>query len=284
MTRTLAALIAALLFLPGAAVQDPPKDDKEKKKEEQQKQDEEAKAAIKAYQEKRKKAKTEDDVIDAMAPLKEAKPHKLVRAELFTILGGKNPYSIRTEAASYLKAYRKDVLVCDTLLKIAKSERVPDSVDLRKRCLRTFAEIAPFAKSVDLQILFSDVELKVAREAIEAAETIKSVRMLPTLVALWGELDRIREDDSGKDPGPGGGGQELPGGGGPKEGENSSKKKRKEELLEPAKKAVASLFGKVDSKIPVKTYTEANRGYQDNRAKIRKIQDEEDEKDRKEMP
>ncbi len=280
-----AALIAALLFLPAAAFQEPPKDDKEKKKEEQQKLDDEAKAAVKAFQDKRKKAKTEDEVIDAMAPLKEAKPHRLVRAELFSILGGKLPYPIRTEAAAYLKAYRKDILVCDTVLKVAKAERIPDSVDLRKRCLRTFAEIAPFAKSVDLQHLFSDVELKVAREAIEAAETMKSVRMLPSLVALWGELDRIREDDGGKDPGPGGGGQELPGGGGgPKEGDNSAKKKRKEELLDPAKKAVASLFGKVDSKIPVKTYTEANKGLQENRAKIKKIQDEEDEKDRKESP
>lgn len=282
MTRLLAALFAAMLFLPAAAFQDPPKDDKEKQKEEQKKLDDEAKAAIKAYTDKRKKAKSEDEMVDSMAPLKEARPHKLVRAELTGILVGKWPYLMRTEAAAFLRGYKKDVSVCDTLIKVAKAERIPESLDLRKRCLRSFAEIAPFAKSVDLQQLFADVETKVAREAVEAAETIKSVRMLPSLVALWGELERIREDDS-KDPGPGGGGPEVPGGGGPKEGDNSSKRQRKEDLLDPAKKAVASLFGKVDAKIQVKTYTEANKALGEKRSQIKKLQDEEDEKDRKEI-
>src|SRR5258706_559710 len=66
MTRTLAALIATLLILPGASYQDDSKADKDKAKEEAKKRDDDAKAALKAYKELRAKAKTADDVIEAI--------------------------------------------------------------------------------------------------------------------------------------------------------------------------------------------------------------------------
>jgi hypothetical protein len=47
---------------------------------------------------------------------------------------------------------------------------------------------------------------------------------------------------------------------------------------------VSSLFGKVDSKIKVTKYTEANKALSEKRTQIKKIQEEEDEKDRKEAP
>lgn len=280
MIRTLVALLAALILLPAAGPQESPADDKEKQKQEQQKADEEAKAALKAYVEKRKKPKSEDDLIDAIAILKKAKPHKLIRTELFSILAGKLPAVVRMEAVAALAEYRKDTTVCDTLQRHAREERGKEKeiADLRKKCIRTFGDIAPFGKSKDLHILFSDLDTAIAREAIDAVETIKSVRMLGPLLALLAELERIRDDD-GRDPGP-----EVPGGGGggPNQGDNSSKKKRKDDLQNPTLKAINSIWGKVDSKKTFKNYTEAVRGVAEKKSEIRKIQDEEDAKDAKE--
>src|SRR5262245_40727342 len=139
MKRLPAALIAALCLLPAAGFQDPT-DDKEKKKEEQKQREDEAKAALKAFSDKRKKSKTEEELVDAMTVLKEAKPHRLIETELLSILTGKLPYPVRTESAAILKAYKKDVHACDVLIKVAKAERIQESTDLRKRCLRTFGE------------------------------------------------------------------------------------------------------------------------------------------------
>ena len=135
---------------------------------------------------------------------------------------------MRTAAADGLREYKKDVGVCASLLRHARTEKGTEQevLDLRKRCLRSYGAIAPFAKSVDLEILFSDPDPIIGREAVEAVEMIKSVRMLPRLLALFGELERIRDDD-GKDPGP-----EVPGGP-PKQGDNNSRRKRKEVMLDP---------------------------------------------------
>ena len=278
MTRPLAALIAAILFLPAAGLQEGPNGDKEKEKQELQKREEEAKAALKAYREKRTKSKSEDDVISAIGLLKDAKPHKLIRTELLSLLNNNLPPKIRIEAAESLGEYKKDPIACDGLLQVAKSARGDDLVDLRKECLRRFGNIAPFGKSVDLRNFFSEPDTVVAREAIGAVESIKSVRMLASLVALLGELERIREDDGkdpGKDPGP-----EVPGGG-QKQGDNNSQRKRKTDLLEPTKKAINTIYGKHDPKKQLKDYTEANRAVADARAELRKIQDQEDAEDKK---
>jgi len=279
MKSFLAACVAATLLLPAALSAQESADDKEKKKQEQQKADDEAKAVLKEYQAKRNaalKAQKESELIDAIDLLKDAKPHRLIRTELLSLLGGPLPPKVRLESADALGNYKKDAGACDALLRHARSERGsdPEVLDLRKKCLRSFGTIAPFAKSVDLEILFSEPEHDVARAAVEAAETIKSVRMLRSLVALLSELERI-SDSEGKDPGP-----EVPGGP-PKQGENNSKRKRKEVLLEPTKKAINSIWSKVDSKKPLKDYTEANRAMQDRRADIKKVQDEEDAQDRK---
>lgn len=273
MSRMWAAAFVAMLVLPGAAFQEEP-DDKEAKKQEQQKAEDEAKAVVKSYREKRKKARKEDDIVDAINLLMDAKPHRLIRAELVDVLDSKLPPKLRVDAAATLNKYKKDALVCDSLLRRAREERGPDSVDLRKRCLRSFGDIAPFAKAVDLEIFFPDQENSVARAAIEACESIKSVRSLRALIALLGELERIREDD-GKDPGPG-----VPGGP-PQQGDNNSKRKRKEDLLDPTKAAISAIFAKVDSKFKLKDYTGANRALGEHRGKIRQKQDEEDIEDRK---
>ena len=280
MARFIVALLAALILLPAAGPQETPADDKEAKKQEQQKADDEAKAALKAYQEKRKKVKVQDDFIEAIGLLKEAKPHKLIRTELLSILDSKFPPVVRIEAVAALAGYKKDTTVCEALQRHARDERGKEKeiVDLRKKCIRTFGEIAPFGKSKDLHILFSDLDTAIAREAIDAVENIKSVRMLPQLLALLSELERIRGDDGGER------GPEVPGGGGggPNQGDKDSKKKRKDDLESPTLKAINTIWGKVDSKKTFKNYTEANKGVGDKKAEIKKIQDEEDAKDAKE--
>jgi len=274
MARCAAALLAALIFLPAAALQD---DGKDLKKQEQQKADDEAKAALKVYHEKRKKARTQDEFTEAIQVLKEAKAHKLIRTELISVLDSKLPAKVRIDAAAALSMYKKDTTACESVFRHAKDERTKDDdvMDLRKRCLKTFGDIAPFAKSTDLQILYAEPDTTIARQAIEATEAIKSVRMLKPLMALLAELERIRDDD-GRDPGP-----DVPGGGGPNQGDNNSKRKRKDDLLRPTLGAVNSIWGKVDSKKTFKDYTEANKAYQDKRAEVKKVQDEEDAKDAK---
>jgi hypothetical protein len=280
MSRTVVTLLAALILLPAAAFQDPPADDKEAKKQEQQKADDEAKAALKAYQDKRKHPKSMDDVIEAIDILKKAKPHKLIRAELLSILGSKLPPLVRIEAVAAFAEYKKDTTVCEALQRHAREERGKDKdiLDLRKKCIRTFGDIAPYGKSKDMYILFSDLDTTIAREAIDAVESIKSVRMLQPLLALLAELERIREDEGGE-RGPG-----VPdgGAGGPNQGDNNSKKKRKDDLQNPTLKAINTIWGKVDSKKTFKNYTEAVKGVGEKKAEIKKILDEEDAKDAKE--
>jgi hypothetical protein len=242
--------------------------------EEKKSPDDEARAAIAEYKERRKK-NTEDDFIAGIGILKDAKPHKLIRTELASIVESRYPYSIRTEAAEALGRYKKDLVAADLLLRRAREERAKDAADFRKRCLRSFGDIAPFGKSADLLNLYNDPDTSVARAAVEAAEKIGSVRSLKALVAQLGELERIREDDGG-DPGPG-----VPGGGGPGTGDNNSRKKRKEDLLEPTKSAIRTIIEKVDSKRKVANYTEANRALNELRGKIKEKQEEEDAEDKK---
>ena len=272
MSRLLAAPIAALLFLPAAALQDP----KEDKKQQEQKAEDEAKAALKTYRDKRVKARKEEEVVDAILTLKEAKPHKLIRAELISILDGKLPPAIRVEAVGILGDYKKDTVACEALKGHARNERGAEFVDLRRKCLRSFGNIAPFGKSADLQIFFTDPDNSVAREAIEAVESIRSVRMLKPLIDLLGELERIREDD-GKDPGPPVPGQEPPQQG----NNNDQKRKRKQDLLEPTKKAINAIWSKHDGKKQLKDYTQARNAVSEAKAALQKLQADEDKEDLK---
>jgi len=253
-----------------AAFQEPP-DDKKK-----QEQDAEiaAKAVVSKYQDAWKKARKEDDVIDAIAILKDATPHKLIRAELIKVLlDVRLRPNVRIDAAAGLGKYKKDVAACDVLHKRAREERAKEALDLRKRCLKSFGDIAPFAKSVDLQEFFGNPDHALARASIEAVEAIGSVRMLPPLVALLSELERISEN---KEPG---GPGELPGQGGG--ATDDTKRERKKELLDPTLNAVNTIWAKVDSKARLKNSSEAFKVLNERRADIGKVRKEEDEKDAK---
>ncbi len=273
MTKTLAALIAALLILPGAAPQDESKSDKEKAKEEAKKRDDDAKAALKAYRELRSKAKSADDVIEALQKLEDAEAHPMIRSELANVLQGDRSIDVRIAAAAALKKFKKDVSACDLLLNNARSQK---DEGLKKRCIQVFGAIAPFGKSPDLQkTFFNDDNNAIVKEAIEAIEQINSIRMLKPLVDLLGELEQIKEDKGDQ----GGGGPPLPG---VPQGDstNNQRVKRKKELTEPVRKAINYLYKKHDSKTKLNNYTDANTALQRNKSYLLKIQDAEDREDK----
>ena len=271
MTRTLAALIATLLVLPGASYQDDPKADKEKAKEEAKKREDDAKAALKAYRELRNKAKTPDDVIEAIQKLEDAEPHPLIRVELTSLLENERSVDVRIAAASALGRFKKDGPACDVLLRNA---RVQKDEGLKKKCLQRFGNIAPFGRAMDLKKFFSDENNAMVKEAIEAIEAINSVRMLTPLVELLGELEQIREDK-----GDSGGGPPLPG---VPQGDssNNQRQKRKKELTEPTRKAINHLYKKYDSKAKLNNYTDANNSLQRNKPFLLKLQEKEDQEDK----
>ena len=261
--------LAAVLFaLTAAAFQESPED----KKQREQKEETEAKAAIAKYKDARKKSHKEEEVIEAISILGDAAPHRLVRNELVNVLvETRLRPTARIDAAAALGKYKKDVGACDALHKRAREERAKEAQDFRKRCLKSFGEIAPFAKAVDLEEFFGNPDHGVARASIEAAETIGSVRMLPPLVALLSELERIREDGAPEGPG------ELPGN---KAGDDS-KRERKKELLDPTRAAVKTIWAKVDSTVQIKDSSDAFKVLNERRAAIAKVRKEEDEKDAK---
>lgn len=272
MMKTLAALIAMLLVLPGASPQDDPKADKERAKEESRKRDEDAKAALKAYREAIRKAKSADDIIEAIQKLETAEPHPMIRAELGNVLGTHSSIDVRISAAGALGKYKKDNVACDILLQNAKSQK---EESVRKKCLQRFGAIAPFKRSKDLKVFFNLENNDIIREAIEAIQDINSVRMLPPLIELLGELEQIKEDKGDS----GGGGPPLPG---VPQGDstNNERVKRKRELTEPTRKAINALWKKYDSKAKLNTYTDANSQYQRNRAQILDLERKEDLEDK----
>jgi hypothetical protein len=264
------ALSVALLMLTAAAFQEPAED----KKKQEEAAEVAAKEAVKKFKDAWRKAKKEDDVIDAIVILKDATPHKLIRAELIKVLDNVSLRpNVRIDAAAGLGKYKKDVAACGALHKRAREERNKDALDFRKRCLKSFGEIAPFAKSVDLQEFFGNPDYAVARASIEAVEKIGSVRMLAPLAALLSELERIREDGAPGGPG------ELPG---QKSGAtDDSKQERKKELLEPTRSAVKTIWAKVDSAVQLKDSSDAFKVLNERRGDINKARKEEDEKDAK---
>jgi len=271
MTRTMAALIATLLILPGASPQDDAKSDKEKAKEEAKKKDEDAKAALKGYRDMLAKAKSPDDVIEAIQKLETAEPHPMIRAEFTRVLENDRSIDVRIAAASALGKFKKDIAACDVLLNNARTQK-EDSV--KKKCIQRFGAIAPFRKSEDLKRFFHDENNEIVKEALDAIKDINSVRMLRPLIDLLGELEQIKEDK-----GDSGGGPPLPG---VPQGDSSNNQrlKRKRELTDPTRTAINHLWRKYDSKTKLNDYTTANSQLQRNKTHLMKLQDAEDREDK----
>jgi hypothetical protein len=270
MMRSSAWLIGLLLVLPGASFQDP-KTDKEREREEQKKKDDDAKAALKTYREARGKARSADDHIEAVQKLENAEPHAAIRAELANVLGGDRSIDVRIAAAAALGKYKKDTLAATILLQNARG-RQDDGV--KKKCLQKFGAIAPYGRSKDLKPFFNHENNDLVREALEAIKDINSLRMLPDLIELLGELEQIKEDK-----GDSSGGAPLPGV--PQsESTNNHKIKRKKELTAPTRDVINALWKKYDSKAKLNTYTDANNQYRRNQRQIEEYVRKEDLEDK----
>lgn len=272
MTRILALLIATLVALPGARAQDEaPMDEKEKAKQAEAA----AKKAIDAYHADDRKAKNDDDRSAAIQDnLDTAEPHPLIRHVLGNILQTHPRIEVRITAASSLGRYKKDREVAKILFQNAKSQR---DEGLQKKCLQRFGAVAPYGMAVELKWWFSNENIALAREAIEAVESVNSIRMLGPLVELLGELEAIREDkpqDSGGNYGPPPPG--VPQGSG---NQNNEKLKRKKELIDVTRKAINVLWKKHDPKSRLNTYKDANIAIQRNRKYLDKIRVDEDAED-----
>jgi len=272
MTRILALLTATLVSLPGARAQDEaPMDPKEKAKQAEAA----AKKAIEAYHADTKKAKNDDDWSAAIQDnLDAADPHPLIRQVLANILQSHPRIEVRITAASSLGRYKKDREVAKILLQNAKSQR---DEGLQKKCLQRFGAVAPYGMSMELKGWFYNENLGFAREAIEAAESVNSIRMLPPLVELLGELEAIREDK----PQEGGGNYGPPPPGVPdgSSNQNNEKVKRKKELIDVTRKAINVLWKKHDPKSRLNTYKDANLAIQRNKKYLDKIRADEDAED-----
>jgi HEAT repeat protein len=271
MTKILAGLFAALLFLPGAVAQED-KSEKERAKEEAKRKEDEAKTALKAYRETLSKAKSADDVIEALQKLEQAEPHSLIRQEFIARLETDRSIDVRIAAAGALGKFKKDNVACDVLLKNARAQK---DENLQRKCIQRYGDIAPYGRSMDLRVFFTSENNAIAKEAIEAIKEIGSLRMLKPLIDLLGELENIREDKGES----GGGGPPLPGV--PQnESSNNQRLKRKQALTEPTRSAINAIYKKYDSKAKLNTYTEANAQYQRNKSQILDQQKKEDLEDK----
>jgi hypothetical protein len=271
----MALLVAALAALPGARAQDAPKDDKEKAKQAEAA----AKKAVDAFRAEMAKATTPDAAVAAIRNhLDGADPHPLIRAALAPVIQNHRFVEAQIAAVDALGRYKKDREAARILIQNA---RIQKNEELQKKCLRRFGDIAHYGMSVELKGWFSNVNLGLAREAIEAAEAVRSIRMLGPLTDLLGELEAIKEKGSQEpDQGP-----PLPGGS--SQGSDYDRAKRKKELTDPTLKAINELWKKIDPNTsPVKLYREALAAFQNHQARTRllKIQEDEDLEDRGRKP
>lgn len=271
MTRTTALVIAVLAALPGALAQDGPKDDKDKARQAEAA----AKKAIDAYQADMAKATTHDAAVAAIRDhLDGADPHPLIRSRLTQVLQNHPSVDARIAAVDALGRYKKDKEAARTLI---QNSKVQKDAELQKKCLRRFGAVAPYGMSVELKWWFPNENHALAREAIEAAEAVNSIRMLQPLVELLGELERINDKEAqnpGQDP-------PLPGvPDGTSKDSNYEKVKRKKELIDPTRKAVNMLWKKHDPKTQLNTHEAAAKALHANKKQLLIIQEQEDMEDR----
>ena len=222
----------ALVLAAAAAAQ---QDDEAKKKEE------EAKAKIADFRKELKGAKTDKDVIRAIEGLGSLQ-HPKVMAELKTYLG-RTPDEADA-AAEQIGKYKKDKDAADTLLNAAGSRKDKDTI---VHCLR-YAGDTEFKGIVSkLTGYFRNKETAVAKEAVDSCAKVKSKDAIEPLLALWKELDGIKEekaDKGGGGLGVGGiGGGGLTGAGGVGASMQEEQLKRKRDLTPAVESAMGTITG-----------------------------------------
>jgi len=265
MTRVLALLVAVLSALPIVRTQE----DKEKAR----KADAAAKKAVDACQSALTKARTPEAAVDAIRDhLDGADPHPLIRTRLSQLLQGHPFVEARIAAVDALGRYQRDKEAARVLM---VNSRLQKDLELQKKCLRRFGAAAPYGMSLELKAWFPSESHALAREAIEAAEAVDSIRMLQPLVELLAELEAIDEKEAS---GPGPNDPPIPGASG--KSTQYEKVMRKKALIDPTRKAINTLWKKHDPKTTLETHAAAAKALAANRKQLFAIQEQEDLADR----
>jgi len=276
MIRTTAWLVASMLALSGA--QEDSKEEKEKAKQAEAA----ARKVLDAYRADMSKATTPGAAVMAvMNHLHGATPHPLIRATLASVLKGHPFVDAQMVAADCLGKYKKDREAAQILLLSAKAH--PKVPDLQRKCLQRFGAVSPYGMAGELVPWFGDANPDVAREAIEASVAVNSVRLIPPLIELLGELESISEDKIKRsfiqEP-------PLPGAPGGTPMDTTNKKIfRKKRLTDPTRKAINILWKKVDPKsVKLSFYKDASAALAQYRNDLLKVQEAEDLEDRGAKP
>jgi hypothetical protein len=243
------------LFAASASAQDDPK---KAAQEEAKKKEDEAKARIAEFKKEFKAAKTDKDRCDVIAGLSAlgSPKHPKILDELKAFL--KSPSTeIAIAAAEQVAKYEKDKDAADILVSMASARREKDVV---VKFLRYAGDVGHRPTSAKLTGFFKNRETDIAREAVDSCAKLKSKDVIDPLLALWRELDNIKEQ---KADGLG----ELGGG---LTGTNpivDEQQNRKRDLTPAVESALSKITG-----ADFKTLKEANEWWRKNRATFKEIE------------
>jgi hypothetical protein len=176
-------LLALALALPLAA------QEADKKKAE-----EDAKAKIAEFKKALKGAKTEADVARTIEEHLGELQHPRIIAELKLFLG--RSADLAAAAGQQLAKYKNNKEAAETLVTAAAARKDKEGII---KCLRYAGDTGCKAVAPKLVGYFKHREVDVAREAIDSSAKLRSAVSIDPLIALWRELDGIRDErkDSG---------------------------------------------------------------------------------------
>ena len=190
-------MMLAVLFLSGLGmVQDDPKEEAKKK-------DDEAKAKIVEFKKELKTCRDDKDRARAMGALGGLQ-HPRVLEELKGYL--KYPTSdVAIAAAEQIGKFAKDKDAAEALMAGAGMRRDKDTII---KCLRYAGDVGLRSIVPKLLGYFKHKDADIAREAVDSCAKLKAGVAIDPLLALWRELDQIKDekDQGGLGAGLGGGG------------------------------------------------------------------------------
>lgn len=207
--------------------------------EEDKKKEEEAKAKIADFKKELKTAKTDKDVARAIENLGGLQ-HPKVLSELKSYLG--RTAEVAIAAAEQLGKYKKDKDAAEALVSAGAAQREKDTA---VKCIRYAGDTEYKGIIPKLANLYRAKEVDTAKEAVDSTGKIKSKDGIDPLLALWRELDGIKEEKSSGGGGGIGGGNPLGGGitGGVGQSMQDEQLKRKKDLTPAVESALKKITG-----------------------------------------
>ena len=229
MTRVSGWLLALVVAVPAWA--------QDANKEEEKKKDDEAKARIAEFN-KEIKGKQGKDIADKIASVLGSLKHPKVLSELKNYLKHPTP-DVCIEAAVQISKYEKDKDAAEALVNGVNLRRDKDPMI---KFTRYAGDVGYKGISKQLVGLTRHKDTDVAREAVDSLAKLRTKDSIDPLLALWKDLDQIRDD---KDTGGGGVGG-LGGGIGGVNPTNTladEQKKRKSDLTPAVETALEKISG-----------------------------------------